>query len=59
MAKEKENLLTAGKIALELGVSSAVVSKTIKSLGIKPDLVKGGCNYYSKETIKKIKAAIK
>jgi len=42
MAKEKADLLTAGKIAMQLGVSGAVVSKTIKTLGIKPDLVKGG-----------------
>ena len=59
MAKEKADLLTAGKIAMQLGVSGAVVSKTIKALGIKADLVKAGCSYYSADTIKKVKAAIK
>lgn len=59
MAKEKSDLLTAGKIAQQLGVPGAVVSKTIKALSIKPDLVKGGCSYYGTDTIKKVKAAIK
>ena len=59
MAKEKADLLTAGKIAVQLGVSGGAVSKAIKTLGIKPDLVKGGCNYYGVEAIKKVKAAIK
>lgn len=59
MAKEKADLLAAGKIAMQLGVSGAVVSKTIKTLGIKADLVKAGCSYYGTDTIKKVKAAIK
>lgn len=59
MAKEQSELLTAGKIATQLGVSGSVVSKTIKSLNIKPDLVKSGCSYYGKETIDKVKTAIK
>lgn len=59
MAKEKSDLLTAGKIAMHLGVSGPAVSKTIKALGIKPDLVKAGCSYYGPDTIKKVKAAIK
>lgn len=59
MAKEKTDLLTAGKIAMQLGVSGAVVSKAIKTLDIKADLVKGGCNYYGSDAIKKVKAIIK
>lgn len=59
MAKEQSELLTAGKIAAQLGVSGSIVSKTIKSLNIKPDLVKGGCSYYGNETIDKVKTAIK
>ena len=59
MANEKSNLLTAGKIAVQLGVSGGAVSKAIKTLGIKPDLVKAGCSYYGADTIKKVKAAIK
>lgn len=59
MAKSNSDLLTAGKIAQQLGVSGAIVSKTIKSLNIKPDLVKGGCSYYGKDVIAKVKSAIK
>jgi len=59
MANEKSDLLTAGKIATQLGVSGAVVSKTIKALGIKPDLVKAGCSYYGADTIAKVKASLK
>lgn len=59
MSKEKSDLLTAGKIAQQLSVSGATVSKTIKSLNIKPDLVKGGCSYYGKDVIAKIKSALK
>ncbi|MBI1933326.1 MAG: HTH domain-containing protein [Ignavibacteriales bacterium] len=59
MAKENSELLTAGKIAAQLGVSGSVVSKTIKTLNLKPDLVKGGCNYFGKENIDKIKKAVK
>lgn len=59
MAAEKTNLLTAGAIAKELGLSGAVVSKTIKALNIQPEMKKGVCSYYSKEVVKKIKAATK
>ena len=59
MTNNKSDLLTAGKIAQQLGVSGAVVSKTIKSLNINPDLVKGGCSYYGKDVITKVKKAIK
>ncbi len=59
MASEKTNLLTAGAIAKELGVSGAVVTKAIKTLNLQPEMKKGVCSYYSKEAIKKIKAAIK
>lgn len=59
MANEKQELLTAGKIAQELGISGAVVSKTIKALNIQPTMKKGACSYYSKDVIKKIKAAAK
>lgn len=59
MASEKNNLFTAGAIAKELGVSGAVVSKTIKALNLKPEMKKGVCSYFSKETIKKIKVALK
>lgn len=59
MAKEKADLLTAGKIAIQLGISGPAVSKAIKAMGIKLDLVKAGCSYYGADTIKKVKSALK
>ncbi|MFA6403267.1 MAG: HTH domain-containing protein [Salinivirgaceae bacterium] len=59
MKNEKPELLTAGKIAAQLGVSGAVVSKTIKALDIKPELVKAGCSYYGADAITKVKASLK
>ncbi len=53
------DLLTAGNIAKELKVSDGKVKKAIQELGIKPKTKKGVCNYYSKDTIARIKAAIK
>ena len=58
MANEKSNLLTAGKIAIQLDVSGGAVSTAIKTLGIKPDLVKDNCSYYGADLIKKIKTVI-
>jgi len=58
MGKEQSDLLTAGAIAKELGVSGSVVSKTIKTLGITPAAKKGACSYYSQEAVTKIKAAL-
>lgn len=59
MPTEKTDLLTAGNIAKELAVSDAKVKKAIQELGIKPKAKKGVCNYYSKDTVSKIKAALK
>jgi hypothetical protein len=53
------NLLTAAKVAQEIGVSDAVVKKAIKELGIEPDAKKGPCNYYGPATVAKIKKAVK
>lgn len=54
-----DELLTAGKIARELGISDAKVKKAIKELGLEPDAKKGACSYYSKAAVAKIKKAIK
>lgn len=54
-----DDLLTAGKIAKELGFSDARVKKAIKELGLEPDAKKGACSYYSKATVAKIKKALK
>ena len=53
------DMLTTGNIAKELKVSDAVVKKAIAALGLKPAAKKGVCSYYAKESIAKIKAAIK
>jgi hypothetical protein len=59
MATEKSDLLTAGNIAKILKVPDSKVKNAIKILGIKPTAKKGVCCYYSKDTIAKIKSAIK
>jgi hypothetical protein len=59
MPTQNTDLLTAGNIAKELAVSDAKVKKAIQELGIKPKAKKGVCNYYSKDTVSKIKAALK
>jgi len=53
-----DDLLTAGKIAKEIGVSDAKVKKAIKELGLEPDAKKGACSYYSRAAIAKIKQAL-
>jgi hypothetical protein len=55
----KDTLYTAGKVAKELGVKPGDVKKAITSLGIKPDVVKGACSYYTEATVKKIKKGLK
>ena len=57
--EQQADLLTAGGVAKELGVSDAKVKKVIKELAIEPKAKKGACNYYSRDVIKKIKVAIK
>lgn len=59
MPAENTNLLTAGNIAKQLKVSDAKVKKAIQQLGIKPKAKKGVCNYYSADTVTKIKTALK
>jgi len=55
---EKKDLLTAGKIAKELGVSPAKLKKIIQELNIEPDVKKGNCSYYGSKTVAKIKKNI-
>jgi hypothetical protein len=59
MKNEKADMLTAGNIAKELGVSDVKVKKAIKELGIKPKAKKGVCSYYSGDAVVKVKAALK
>jgi hypothetical protein len=51
--------ITAANIAKELGASPAKVKKAIETLKIAPVAKKGVCTYYSRDAIKKIKAALK
>ena len=53
-----KDLLTAGKLAKEWGVSQKVVKQAIEKAGVEPDVVKGSCKYYKPETAEKIKKAI-
>ncbi len=59
MAATNGDLYTAGKIAQELSVPGAKVKKAIEQLKLKPVAQKGVCSYYSKDTIAKVKAALK
>ncbi|HAR96408.1 MAG TPA: hypothetical protein DCR97_10670 [Deltaproteobacteria bacterium] len=54
----KEDLLTAGGIAKELGVSDAKVKKAINELAIQPKAKKGACSYYARDELTKIKEAL-
>lgn len=59
MPNEKTDLMTAANIAKQLSVSDAKVKKAIQTLGIQPAAKKGVCNYYSKDTIAKVKSTLK
>ena len=52
-------MFTAGKIAQSLSVPGPQVKKAIQQLGIKPIAKKGACSYYSRDTIAKVKSALK
>ncbi|MBF0418959.1 MAG: hypothetical protein HQL78_02205 [Magnetococcales bacterium] len=57
MSDKNEELLSAGKMAKELGISDAKVKKAIQSLGLEPVAKKGACNYYGPDALAKIKAS--
>ena len=59
MATATADMYTAGKIAEQLSAPPAKVKKAIGDLGIKPVAKKGVCSYYSKDTIAKVKAALR
>ena len=54
MDTDPKDLLTAGNIAKQLGVSDAKVKKAIKELGLEPDAKKGVCSYFGKAAVAKI-----
>jgi hypothetical protein len=59
MKTQDTDLFTAGAVAKQIGVPDSKVKKAIADLKIKPAAKKGVCNYYSKDVIPKIKAALK
>jgi hypothetical protein len=59
MTTEKTDLMTAGALALEMGLPAAKVKMAIAELKIKPAAKKGVCSYYTKDVIPKIKSAVK
>ncbi|MCW5979888.1 MAG: hypothetical protein KIT09_17540 [Bryobacteraceae bacterium] len=58
-AQAKEELLTAAKVAEQLGASPAQVKKAIAAAGVVPDAKKGACAYYGPQTVKRIQKALK
>ena len=53
-----EDLISAGNIAKELGVSDAKVKKAIKELALEPAAKRGVCSFYDRTAIAQIKAAL-
>jgi hypothetical protein len=49
--KIEQDLTTLAKASRVSGISVGVMRKAFKDGGIKPDLVKAGCSYYSRATI--------
>ncbi len=58
-ADKNPDLLSAGAIAKELGLSEAKVKKAIKDLALAPKAKRGVCNLFGREVLPKIKAAAK
>lgn len=58
MASAKEELLTMGKMAAELGVPPAKVKKAIADLKIAPAAKKGACSYYARDAVPRVKKAL-
>lgn len=54
----KDEILSAGKIAKEIGAKPAQVKKAISDLALEPAKVKGACKYYDQGQISQIKKNI-
>ncbi len=50
--------LSAGAMSKDLGVSPAKVKKVLSELGVEPDFVKSGCNYYYAERTAEVRKAL-
>ncbi len=53
-----QELLTTGKMAKEFGVPAKKIKLVIEKLNLSPDVKKGNCNYFYRETAEKIKSAL-
>lgn len=58
-ADKNTDLLTAGAIAKELGLSDAKVKKALKDLDVQPKAKRGVCNLYGRDALAKVKASAK
>jgi len=54
-----EELYSAGKVAKALEIPAKAVKAAIEELKLEPDVVKGNCKYYTKESMEKIKNTVK
>ena len=57
--KGELDLTTIAKASKETGISAGMIRKAFKDGGVKPDLVKAGCSYYSKTTVDSIVKKLK
>ncbi|HYG87882.1 MAG TPA: hypothetical protein VD978_16620 [Azospirillum sp.] len=57
-SEKKDDLISAGNIAKELGLSDSKVKKAIKDLDLQPAAKRGVCNFYSRNDLDRIKAAL-
>lgn len=54
----QQDLFTVGKLAKEWGVPQKEIKNAIAKIKIQPDVKKGACNYFTRESADKIKMAI-
>lgn len=57
--KSDTDLTTLAKASKDNGISAGVLRKAFKEGGVKPDLVKAGCSYYSRTTVDSIVKKLK
>ena len=56
--EKKDDVISAGNIAKELGLSDAKVKKAIKELDLQPAAKRGVCAFYARADVERIKAAL-
>lgn len=59
MTDANPDLISAGNIAKELGVSDAKVKKAIKDLGLVPAAKRGVCSFYDRDAVARIKETVR